>query len=86
MIEQIPCLIAIENCTSQYVMAIIRPLHDKGRGIISRTEIDGAAYFYYDGPTVKPEEMYEVMTPYEIDEKFAHLEKPKSPNINSIFN
>lgn len=86
MINQIPCLIAIENCTPEYVMAFVRPLHNKGNGIISRTEIDGAAYFYYDGPTVKPEELYDVMTPYEIDEKFAHLEKPELPNINSIFN
>ena len=86
MMEEIPCLAAIENCTPQYVVGIIRPFGNKGSGIISRTEIDGAAYFYYDGPTVKPEELYDVMTPYEIDEKFAHLEKPESPNINSIFN
>ena len=84
MIEKIPALKAIPDCTPQFVMAIIRPLLIEG--LIARTEIEGAAYFYYDGPTVKPEELYDVMTPYEIDEKFAHLEKPESPNINSIFN
>ena len=56
MIEKIPALKAIPDCTPQYVMAIIRPLLIEG--IIARTEIEGAAYFYYDGPTVKPEELY----------------------------
>ena len=46
MIKKIPCLAAIENCTPQYVMAIIRPLHDKGNGIVKREEIKGTAYFY----------------------------------------
>lgn len=46
MIKKIPCLAEIENCTPQYVMAIIRPLHDKGNGIVKREEIKGTAYFY----------------------------------------
>lgn len=46
MIKKIPCLAEIENCTPQYVMAIIRPLHDKGNGIVQREEIKGTAYFY----------------------------------------
>lgn len=46
MIKKIPCLACIENCTPQYVMAIVRPLHDKGNGIIQREEIKGTAYFY----------------------------------------
>lgn len=48
MIKKIPCLAVIENCTPQYVMAIVRPLHDKGNGIIKREEIKGTAYFYVD--------------------------------------
>ena len=48
MIKEIPCLAAIENCTPQYVMAIIRPLHDKGNGIVKREEIKGTAYFYVE--------------------------------------
>ena len=46
MIKKIPCLATIDNCTPQYVMAIIRPLHDKGNGIVQREEIKGTAYFY----------------------------------------
>lgn len=46
MIKKIPCLARIENCTPQYVMGVIRPLHDKGNGIIKREEIKGTAYFY----------------------------------------
>lgn len=46
MIKKIPCFAEIENCTPQYVMGIIRPLHDKGNGIIKREEIKGVAYFY----------------------------------------
>ena len=46
MIKKIPCFATIDNCTPQYVMAIIRPLHDKGNGIIKREEIKGTAYFY----------------------------------------
>ena len=46
MNKKIPSLAAIENCPPQYVMAIIRPLHDKGNGIVKREEIKGTAYFY----------------------------------------
>ena len=46
MIKKIPCFAAIENCTPQYVMAIIRPLHDKGNGIVKREDIKGTAYYY----------------------------------------
>lgn len=46
MIKKIPCFASIDNCTPQYVMGIIRPLHDKGNGIIKREEIKGTAYFY----------------------------------------
>ena len=48
MIKKIPCLARIEGCTPQYVMGIVRPLHDKGNGIIKREEIKGIAYFYID--------------------------------------
>ena len=48
MIKKIPCLARKEDCTPQYVMGIIRPLHDKGNGIIKREEIKGVAYFYID--------------------------------------
>ena len=46
MIKKIPCFASIDNCTPQYVMAIIRPLHDKGNGIVKREEVKGTAYFY----------------------------------------
>ena len=46
MIKEIPCLASIPDCTPQYVMAIIRPLHDKGNGVVKREEIKGTAYFY----------------------------------------
>lgn len=48
MIKEIPCLASIPECTPQYVMALIRPLHDKGNGIIKREEIKGTAYFYVE--------------------------------------
>ena len=48
MIKEIPCLASIPDCTPQYVMALIRPLHDKGNGIIKREEIKGTAYFYVE--------------------------------------
>ena len=48
MIKEIPCLASIPDCTPQYVMALIRPLHDKGNGIIKREEITGTAYFYVE--------------------------------------
>lgn len=46
MIKEIPCLASIENCTPQYVMAIIRPLYNKGSGVVGRVEEKGIAYFY----------------------------------------
>ena len=46
MIKEIPCLASIPDCTPQYVMAIIRPLHDRGNGVVKREEIKGTAYFY----------------------------------------
>lgn len=48
MIKEIPCLASIPDCTPQYVMALIRPLHDKGNGVIKREEIKGTAYFYVE--------------------------------------
>lgn len=48
MIKEIPYLASIPDCTPQYVMALIRPLHDKGNGIIKREEIKGTAYFYVE--------------------------------------
>ena len=48
MIKEVPCLASIPDCTPQYVMALIRPLHDKGNGIIKREEIKGTAYFYVE--------------------------------------
>lgn len=48
MIKEVPCLASIPDCTPQYVMALIRPLHDKGNGIIKREEIRGTAYFYVE--------------------------------------
>jgi hypothetical protein len=48
MIKEIPCLASISDCTPQYVMAIIRPLYDKGNGVIKREEIKGTAYFYVE--------------------------------------
>lgn len=48
MIKEIPCLASIPECTPQYVMALIRPLHDKGNGMIKREEIKGTAYFYVE--------------------------------------
>ena len=48
MIKEVPCLASIPDCTPQYVMALIRPLHDKGNGVIKREEIKGTAYFYVE--------------------------------------
>lgn len=47
MIKKIPCLAAIENCTPQYVVGVLRPYcESKGDGTIKKEEIKGASYFY----------------------------------------
>lgn len=47
MIKKIPCLAAIENCTPQYVVGVLRPYcESKGDGTIKKEEIKGTAYFY----------------------------------------
>ena len=47
MIKKIPCLAAIENCTPQYVVGVLRPYcESKGDGTIKKEEIKGTSYFY----------------------------------------
>lgn len=47
MIKKIPCLARIENCTTQYVVGILRPYcESKGDGTIKKEEIKGTSYFY----------------------------------------
>lgn len=47
MIKKIPCLAAIENCTPQYVVGVLRPYcESKGDGTIKKEEIKGISYFY----------------------------------------
>lgn len=47
MIKKIPCLVAIENCTPQYVVGVLRPYcESKGDGTIKKEEIKGTSYFY----------------------------------------
>ena len=49
MIKEIPCLAEIPDCTPQYVMALVRPLYNKGNGIVGRVEEKGTALFYAVG-------------------------------------
>ena len=47
MIKKIPCLARIENCTTQYVVGVLRPYCEaKGDGTIKKEEIKGTSYFY----------------------------------------
>ena len=47
MIKKIPCLARIENCTTQYVVGVLRPYcESKGDGTIKKEEIKGTSYFY----------------------------------------
>ena len=47
MIKKIPCLTRIADCTTQYVVGVIRPYcESKGDGTIKKKEIKGTSYFY----------------------------------------
>jgi hypothetical protein len=47
MIKKIPCLARIADCTTQYVVGILRPYcESKGDGTIKKEEIKGTSYFY----------------------------------------